>query len=218
MHQFDAHSWAEVWYEGRGWVRVDPTQMVSPERIQRGLESAVAEENTFLANSPLSWLKYRQLLWLQDLRQQLGAIGHYWDNWVVGYNPRTQLEFLSTYFEDIDASRLGLLMLTTFFVLLGIVALFVLRSRNTRLLTAVDQQYLRFCQLLGKQGLARQPGEGPWRYSERVSQARPDLAPAVTRVTQEYTRMNYDLGAPNNSKALKKAVSAFRIKALTASV
>ena len=218
VHQFDAPSWAEVWYEGRGWVRVDPTQMVSPERIQRGLESAVAEENTFLANSPLSWLKYRQLLWLQDLRQQLGAIGHYWDNWVVGYNPRTQLEFLSTYFEDIDASRLGLLMLTTFFVLLGIVALFVLRSRNTRLLTAVDQQYLRFCQLLGKQGLARQPGEGPWRYSERVSQARPDLAPAVTRVTQEYTRMNYDLGAPNNSKALKKAVSAFRIKALTASV
>ena len=52
VHQFDAHSWAEVWYEGRGWVRVDPTRMVSPERIQRGLESAVADENTFLANSP----------------------------------------------------------------------------------------------------------------------------------------------------------------------
>lgn len=216
VHQFDAHSWAEVWYEGRGWVRVDPTRMVSPERIQRGLESAVADENTFLANSPLSWLKYRQLLWLQDLRQQLDAIGHYWDNWVVGYNPRTQLEFLSTYFENINASRLGLLMLTTFFVLLGIVALFVLRTRNTRLLTAVDQQYLRFCQLLAKQGLVRQTGEGPWSYNERVSQTRPDLAPVVTRVTREYTRMNYDLGAPNNSKALKKAVSAFRIKALTA--
>jgi len=218
VHQFDAHSWAEVWYEGRGWVRVDPTRMVSPERIQRGLESAVADENTFLANSPLSWLKYRQLLWLQDLRQQLDAIGHYWDNWVVGYNPRTQLEFLSTYFENINASRLGLLMLTTFFVLLGIVALFVLRTRNTRLLTAVDQQYLRFCQLLAKQGLVRQTGEGPWSYNERVSQTRPDLAPVVTRVTREYTRMNYDLGAPNNSKALKKAVSAFRIKALTANV
>ena len=218
VHQFDAHSWAEVWYEGRGWVRVDPTRMVSSERIQRGLESAVADENTFLANSPLSWLKYRQLLWLQDLRQQLDAIGHYWDNWVVGYNPRTQLEFLSTYFENINASRLGLLMLTTFFVLLGIVALFVLRTRNTRLLTAVDQQYLRFCQLLAKQGLVRQTGEGPWSYNERVSQTRPDLAPVVTRVTREYTRMNYDLGAPNNSKALKKAVSAFRIKALTANV
>jgi protein-glutamine gamma-glutamyltransferase len=107
VHQFDAHSWAEVWYEGRGWVRVDPTQMVSPERIQRGLESAVADEDTFLANSPLSWLKYRQLLWLQELRQQLGAIGHYWDNWVVGYNARSQLVFLSKYLEKVDASRLG---------------------------------------------------------------------------------------------------------------
>ena len=210
VHQFDAHSWAEVWYEGRGWVRVDPTQMVSPERIQRGLESAVAEENTFLANSPLSWLKYRQLLWLQELRQQLGAIGHYWDNWVVGYNARSQLVFLSKYLEKVDASRLGMLMLTVFFGLLGIVALFVLRTRNKRVLTDVDQQYLRFCQLLSKQGLVRYHGEGPRDYSRRISRERPDLALVIQRVTQEFIRLNYEVGSPNVSPALKNSINAFR--------
>jgi len=210
VHQFDAHSWAEVWYEGRGWVRVDPTQMVSPERIQRGLESAVADEDTFLANSPLSWLKYRQLLWLQELRQQLGAIGHYWDNWVVGYNARSQLVFLSKYLEKVDASRLGMLMLTVFFGLLGIVALFVLRTRNKRVLTDVDQQYLRFCQLLSKQGLVRYHGEGPWDYSRRISRERPDLALVIQRVTQEFIRLNYEVGSPNVSPALKNSINAFR--------
>ena len=29
----DAHAWAEVWLEGRGWVRADPTAAVAPERI-----------------------------------------------------------------------------------------------------------------------------------------------------------------------------------------
>ncbi len=210
VHQFDAHSWAEVWYEGRGWVRVDPTQMVSPERIQRGLESAVADEDTFLANSPLSWLKYRQLLWLQELRQQLGAIGHYWDNWVVGYNARSQLVFLSKYLEKVDASRLGMLMLTVFFGLLGIVALLVLRTRNKRVLTGVDQQYLRFCQLLSKQGLVRYHGEGPRDYSRRISRERPDLALVIQRVTQEFIRLNYEVGSPNVSPALKNSINAFR--------
>ncbi len=210
VHQFDAHSWAEVWYEGRGWVRVDPTRMVSPERIQRGLESAVADEDTFLANSPLSWLKYRQLLWLQELRQQLGAIGHYWDNWVVGYNARSQLVFLSKYLEKVDASRLGMLMLTVFFGLLGIVALFVLRARNKRVLTGVDQQYLRFCQLLSKQGLVRYHGEGPRDYSRRISRERPDLALVIQRVTQEFIRLNYEVGSPNVSPALKNSINAFR--------
>src|SRR5690606_11173818 len=33
VRQRDAHAWAEVWLEGRGWVRVDPTAAVAPERI-----------------------------------------------------------------------------------------------------------------------------------------------------------------------------------------
>jgi transglutaminase-like putative cysteine protease len=36
VRQADAHAWAEVWLPGRGWVRVDPTAAVAPERIERG--------------------------------------------------------------------------------------------------------------------------------------------------------------------------------------
>ena len=33
VRRSDAHAWAEVWLRGRGWVRVDPTAAVAPERI-----------------------------------------------------------------------------------------------------------------------------------------------------------------------------------------
>ena len=29
----DAHAWAEIWLPNRGWVRVDPTAAVAPERV-----------------------------------------------------------------------------------------------------------------------------------------------------------------------------------------
>ena len=31
MRQADAHAWTEVWLEGAGWRRVDPTAAVAPE-------------------------------------------------------------------------------------------------------------------------------------------------------------------------------------------
>src|SRR3546814_5956627 len=38
VRRSDAHAWAEVWLDGRGWVRVDPTAAVAPERIYDTLD------------------------------------------------------------------------------------------------------------------------------------------------------------------------------------
>jgi transglutaminase-like putative cysteine protease len=43
VRQSDAHAWAEVWLKQRGWVRIDPTAAVSPERIQNGLSAAMPD-------------------------------------------------------------------------------------------------------------------------------------------------------------------------------
>jgi len=39
VRQYDAHAWVELWYEGEGWVRVDPTSAVAPERIESGFDA-----------------------------------------------------------------------------------------------------------------------------------------------------------------------------------
>src|SRR5690606_13549222 len=36
VRQSDAHAWTEVWRQGAGWSRVDPTAAVAPERIRPG--------------------------------------------------------------------------------------------------------------------------------------------------------------------------------------
>lgn len=215
VRQFDAHAWTEVWQPGQGWLRVDPTSAVAPERIESGLESAIDDEDSFLANLPLSWMKYRQTLWITEIRLQLSAIGHYWDSWVVGYTPGMQMSLLTRYLGDFDRQKLGLIMLLTFFSLLGIVAFIVLGKRSHKKLMAVDRNYLRYCHYLEKQGLPRQIGEGPEDFAGRVCALKPELAVVVNAVTDAYVEANYAANNPSDVRRLRRAIRGFRLKTLS---
>lgn len=39
------HAWSEVWIKGKGWIRIDPTFWIAPERIQ---DSLLLTENKFI--------------------------------------------------------------------------------------------------------------------------------------------------------------------------
>ena len=41
LRQRDAHAWAEVLLPQQGWVRTDPTAIISPQRITLGIEQAL---------------------------------------------------------------------------------------------------------------------------------------------------------------------------------
>jgi transglutaminase-like putative cysteine protease len=216
VRQFDAHAWAEVWLEDGGWIRFDPTGAVAPDRIERGLQAAVEEENTFLENTPLSLFKYRHLLWLTDLRLQIDAIGHYWDGWVVGYTPETQESLIQNYFGDIDRKRLGMIMLSVFFALLAVIGVAVLAKRSSTRLAPVDNEYLKFCSLMAKLGYARKTGEGPLDYASRLGLAKPELREQISRVTNVYVDQNYINSDTSDIADLKREVRRLRYKTLTA--
>ncbi len=42
VRQSNAHAWVEFWQPGDGWMRVDPTAAVAPDRIVRGAEPGAA--------------------------------------------------------------------------------------------------------------------------------------------------------------------------------
>ena len=217
VRQFDAHAWAEVWIEGEGWIRFDPTSAVAPERIERGLEAAVESENSFLEDSPLSLLKYRELLWLTDLRLQIDALGHYWDTWVVGYTPETQVGLLEQYIGKVDRKKLGSIMLAAFFTVLGVVGLFILSRRTYRPMSAMDKTYLRFCLAASRIGVERRVGEGANDFADRLSEKFPELKVEILMVTQLFIEAEYKGRAdPSLVREIKKAVRTFRRKSLTA--
>jgi len=88
VRQSDAHAWSEVWLEGEGWIRVDPTAAVAPERIELSLADALPDGERL----PGQFL--RTLPGLAQLRQGWDAVDAAWNEWVLGYGPERQLALL----------------------------------------------------------------------------------------------------------------------------
>ena len=91
VRQSDAHAWAEVWLEGRGWVRVDPTGAVSPGRIgqfqrlqaPRGVLGTAMDA---VVNPSL----------VRSLRSVWEAVNNGWNQWVLNYTQGRQLDLLKS--------------------------------------------------------------------------------------------------------------------------
>merc|ERR1711879_616729 len=82
VRQFDAHAWTELWIDGKGWLRVDPTAAVAPERIESGLEAALKEEQSFLEGDLLSPHRFRGINWVNSIRMKLDSLNYLWHRWV----------------------------------------------------------------------------------------------------------------------------------------
>ena len=216
VHQFDAHAWAEVWLAGQGWVRVDPTAAVSPDRIEWGLERAVAAEGSFLQNSPLSLLRYRSIVWVNLLRLRYDALTYRWQSWVVGFNSEQQFDLLRNVFGDISARKFAAVLIGSWALVLIPVALSLLRKRDMHQLSAVDKQYLALCARLAAVGIDRAPGETPGQLSSRAGQTLPALSARIEHITALYGELAYrgNTQATDNEEDLLRqfttAVKGFR--------
>mgnify|MGYP001826241522 FL=1 len=199
VHQFDAHAWAEVWLEGEGWRRVDPTASVSPDRIEWGLEQAVAGEGTFLVDSPLSPLRFRGVNWVNQLRLRYDALTYRWQSWVVGFDSEQQFEFLQNLFGEVSGRRFAMALLGTWGVALGLIAVTQLRRPRINRLTLLDRKYLAACGRLAALGMARETGEPPRRYAERVARVRPDWAEAFVEISDLYCDLAYAGPGPSGA-------------------
>ena len=89
VRQSDAHAWAEVWQEGRGWVRVDPTGAVSPGRV--GAFQRLQAPRGAFGNAMDAVIAPG---FAQNLRAAWEAVNNRWNQWVLNYTQGRQLDLL----------------------------------------------------------------------------------------------------------------------------
>ena len=115
VRQSDAHAWAEVWLADKGWVRIDPTAAVSPERVESGLADALndIDELPLMARNNNAWLKKVYLNW--------DGVNNGWNQWVLGYDDKKQLDFLKKLSgKNVDLQSLLVWMMATITVVMGV--------------------------------------------------------------------------------------------------
>ncbi len=209
VRQRDAHAWAEVWIKDRGWIRVDPTAAVAPERVEQSIESSQQQEGEairFGDSEPGTIAN-----WLKQLQYGTDSLNNAWNQWVLGFDQQAQSRMLEQLGVKISSWRdIVPLLLYTVLALLALAALltFMPKRRHT---DSTQSAYNRFCRKLARKGLRRGPSESPSDFARRVIEARPDLQQPVERITATYTALRYGRhSGEGQQKRMKRLVSAFK--------
>ncbi|HEX6414425.1 MAG TPA: DUF3488 and transglutaminase-like domain-containing protein [Burkholderiales bacterium] len=200
VRQADAHAWAEVFLPERGWVRIDPTAVAVPGRLDRSMAAAVPQA------SALPLLMRPELEWLRGVRDRWEATVHKWNVWVLGFNPERQRELMASVgVRDADWRALT----ATLFAFLGALTLVLLAWSLRRFARPdpVQRAWRAFCRKLAARGVERAPSEGPRDFSARAARALPAARHAILRIGSLYIALRYGAGASADAVArLRKMV------------
>lgn len=187
VRQRDAHAWAEVWLEGRGWVMFDPTAAVAPERVQKGIEQSLsATDQQFLAKPFGSSLKI-----LLRMREQWEVVNLKWTRWVMNYDSGQQASLLEQLLGEVSPIRIAILVIVSgggFGAFLF--NLLLLRSRK-RDLSDAALVYLQLCKKLKACGFTPLANETPRAFANRVIAAKPDLKAPLGELIDHYEQWAY---------------------------
>ncbi|HEY5101875.1 MAG TPA: DUF3488 and transglutaminase-like domain-containing protein [Steroidobacteraceae bacterium] len=201
VRQSDAHAWTEVWIDGHGWRRVDPTGIVAPGRLRRGiidlLPNALAGRSQLAHAAP----------WVTAIVQAWDALNTTWNERVVNFDVMAQFRIL-------ERLGLGTANWTGLIAVLGAgligwllwIAWLVSRSAAPRHTDRLARAYARLCAKLARAGVTRDANEGPLAFAARIADARPDLAPRARPLLQRYAQLRY---GRHHSQSAGSAVSAF---------
>lgn len=210
VRQSDAHAWAEVWLRGRGWVRVDPTAAVAPERVLRG-GAAYSDEV-----SGSAW--FASSGWWTGLRDRADLAGAWWQRAVVEFDALRQenlLEQLGVEATDRLQSLLvwGAITLSA----LGLAGLLLMLRRTTRE-SRWRTLYRDFEQRLARAGVSRRSSEGPRDFAQRAADMIPESAESILRIASGFIALRYAPTETDYSResarmdALSRQICALRLK------
>lgn len=203
VRQSDAHAWTEVWLHGQGWLRIDPTSAVAPERIENNLARALPRPVSALGDFGV----FNSLLGSDSLigrlRNQFQAINHAWGQWVLDYTPQKQRNFFASLgFEEIDWA--GMLRITLLIGAMVMAAIVIPLIRQQQKRDPLDALYSALELKLAKRGLTRLPHEGPKTWAQRLRLQLPD--DAVMQFLDIYAAQKYASHVPPNALATLKSL------------
>ncbi|WP_051412600.1 DUF3488 and transglutaminase-like domain-containing protein [Pseudoxanthomonas sp. J35] len=200
VRRMDAHAWSEVWLEGRGWVRVDPTAAVAPERIYDTLDARLGAGGP--AADGIDALRGARLGDLVDFMRRG------WNDLVLGFDAQRQQALLS----PLGLGRLEpsqLLLLFAAFAALAMAGMIWLLARGERERDPLLRAWHRLGRRYARLGLGRAPHEPALAWAQRVAAAHPRSAEELLALSRRFVAARY-APAHGGTRRLREALERHR--------
>jgi len=183
LYAKDAHAWDEIWVEGRGWVRFDPTAAVAPENILDTLEDTGNDES--FTESMLS-STFETSDWIRRS----------WNELILGYNSTRQKSLLRPLgFDTEDAKQLAFIFMIGAAVALSLTLMLLLRQRRENL-HEVERAWRIFIRQMHRHKLEKFSHEPASMFADRITELYQSKTGAsaerIRQLCARYTQWRYE--------------------------
>jgi protein-glutamine gamma-glutamyltransferase len=203
IRQANAHAWTEVWLDGLGWVRVDPTSVVAPDRLNKDLDGVLSEAGA-------AGRRAHAGAWITATVQAWQAMNAWWQDEFINFNVGKQLNLLGALgLKDRDLEALVVLLAVGGTLWLSWLA-WRGRQRTAVVRDELTRAWGRLERALRRASSARAPYEGPIAYGERIAGERPELATSLRPLARQYAQLRYGRHcSPAQLQRFRRAVRLF---------
>ncbi len=218
IRQSDAHAWAEVWLDGEGWRRVDPTTMVSPERLEFGAELSrtIAEIAKQGGNRSDAIQRATRRNYFKRIKrffeQHWDNINNKWELWILTYDRYKQRDILKGVGLS-GMNSLSLLIILVFVIPTIFYIISILLKRQAGALAPLVRIYRKFIRRLVNKGFESHIWEGPVDLQVRAVEAFPAKGEEIREITGLFIRLRYGKEAVSKKSLakFKQLVNNFKI-------
>jgi hypothetical protein len=200
VRQADAHAWTEVWLPGTGWLRIDPTAAVAPERVDAGRTGAMFD------GSAAAWGLGAPSRLLHNLVLTWDAMNAKWNEWILGYGPENQERFMA--WLGMDDPNWRRMLLTLIAIVTGLTMLISLLLMLRYRPPPKDRAAVLYDRFVRKSGLTPATGETPQLFAVRVKGETELPAETVQDITDTYLEARYGPPDPVSLRRLESRVAA----------
>ena len=172
-----AHAWAEIWVPDRGWVRIDPTAAVAPERVYDTLaDRQPGRIGNFSGLVPMfnagDWMRRG------------------WNDFVLGYNAQRQQSLLNPFGMDGLGTR-GLILIFTLIAGLALAWMAWLIARGERERDPLLRAWRRLGARYVRIGQGRFSHEPAQAWAERAGADVPKAGQTLRSLSQRFSNARY---------------------------
>lgn len=198
VYQYDAHAWLEYYVPNQGWLELDPTAWVSPERLNGSLSQHSQLSEELKSNIGMTLMGLSDVALVNWLRLQLESFDYQWTRWVLNFDDQKQSTFLKNIFGEKAK------MLSGIAVIIGLCLLFSLiywiLQRNSHQSTPLPVKLLRKLQVsaCGEFDNTKTPGQ----IISALQSKYPKLGVELNNFLYEFEKVRY--GNKSELAELKK--------------
>ena len=155
----DAHAWTEIWFEGEGWVRVDPTAAIAPHRIEEKLQTDYSQRDSLFGDFGFDTVDLNDIGWSKQFEYWMDQANTGWNDWILDYSQDSQRKlFDGLGLKNLTGQQIAILMIAMLAAFLTLVSYRWVKNKNP--VDPIQASLNILIRKLNRRGIELQPNQG----------------------------------------------------------